>query len=259
MKPGTFKRIIDEVKDTTFYIQLFLQGEPYINKELPEMIRYAHENKIYVVISSNGLLINKNNISRLLEDAPDKLIFSMDGTDEETYRMYRVGGDFNKAMENLKLLVEEKRKLNLSKPYIELQFLVMKQNEHQIEHVKKMAKNLGVNQLTLKSMQVYSFESALKFLPENRKYSRYEIKDGRLIIKNKLKNKCFALWRTAVITWDLKLIPCCYDKDAAFELGSLNDNTFAGIWKSEKYQAFRHQILKNRKSIDICTNCTEGM
>jgi radical SAM protein with 4Fe4S-binding SPASM domain len=259
MKPVSFKKIIDGIKDSAFYVQLFLQGEPYINKELPEMIRYAHENKIYIAVSTNGLLINRNNITKLLENAPDKLIFSMDGTDEETYRMYRVGGDFNKALENLKLLIEEKRRLNLSKPYIELQFLVMKQNENQIGHLKGMAQSLGVDQLTLKTMQVYSYESAVKFLPENKKYSRYEIKDNQLIIKNELKNQCLALWRTAVITWDLKLVPCCFDKDGKYELGSLNDNTISEIWKSEKYTAFRQRILNNRKSIDICTNCTEGM
>lgn len=259
MRFNEFKKLIDQVKDYTFYLQLFFQGEPFINKELIEMVRYAQENKIYVSISTNGLLVNKNNVNKILENAPDKLIFSIDGTDEETYQLYRVGGSLKKALEGLEILLEEKRRLNKNRPFIELQFIVMKQNEHQIDQIQKIADDYGVDKLTLKTMQVYSFESALKFLPQNDKYSRYEILDNKLHIKNKLKNQCFALWRTSVITWDLKVVPCCFDKDAEYEFGNLNINSFPVIWKSEMYKKFRNKILHNRQSIQICINCTEGM
>lgn len=259
MSFNKYQNTIDAIKHKTFYLQLFLQGEPFINKELPDMICYAQKNDMYVSISTNGLLINKNNINRIIDNAPDKLIFSIDGTDEDTYRIYRAGGSFNKAIDSLKLVVEEKRRLKLKKPFIELQFIVMKQNEHQVEDIKKLAEDLGVDKLTLKTMQVYSYESAIKFLPENPEYSRYILKDNRFIIKNILKDYCFALWRTSVITWDNRVIPCCFDKDAKYECGNLNDNTFEEIWTSEKFQAFRKRILDNRKSVDICTNCTEGI
>jgi radical SAM protein with 4Fe4S-binding SPASM domain len=78
-------------------------------------------------------------------------------------------------------------------------------------------------------------------------------------IKNKLKNHCFALWRTSVITWDGKVVPCCFDKDANFELGVLNGKTMKEIWLSEPYQNFRQGVLNNRKGLDMCTNCTEGL
>jgi radical SAM protein with 4Fe4S-binding SPASM domain len=108
-------------------------------------------------------------------------------------------------------------------------------------------------------MQISNYENALKFLPKNPKYIRYLVKDGKVSIKNKLKDHCFALWRTSVITWDGKVVPCCFDKDAEYTLGILNGNRFSDIWKSDAYQKFRSAVLADRKQTNMCTNCTEGL
>ena len=254
-----FKKVIDEIKDTGFYIQLFFQGEPYINKDLPRMIRYAQSRKIYISISTNGHFVNKKKIDYIIENAPDKLIFSVDGLDEESYKAYRVGGSFKKADEGLRLLIRKRNELKRKKPFVELQFIVMKQNEHLLDKVFKYGKEVSVDKVVLKTVQVSSYENALNFLPSNEKYRRYIIENGQIKIKNKLKNHCFALWRTSVITWDGKVVPCCFDKDANFKLGTLNGKSFKDIWKSEDYQAFRKGVLDNRKGLSMCTNCTEGL
>jgi len=254
-----FKLIIDQIKDTGFYVQLYFQGEPYINKHLPEMIKYAQSKNIYISISTNGHYINQKTVDNILENAPDKLIFSMDGLDEESYRKYRVGGSFKKADSGLRMLIKRRNELKKKKPYVEFQFIVMKQNEHQLDDVKKYCKDAGVDKLVFKTMQVTSYENALHFLPSNKKYRRYIVGDGTFRIKNKLKNHCFALWRTSVITWDGKVVPCCFDKDANFELGKLNGKTMKDVWLSEPYQNFRQGVLNNRKGLDMCTNCTEGL
>jgi len=254
-----FKEIVDQIKDTGFYIQLYFQGEPFINKNLFSMIEYAAKNKIYTSISTNGILLNAEKVDKILKSSPDKLIFSIDGLDEETYQNYRYGGTFADAEKGLKLLLEEKKKRKLKKPFVEFQFIVMKQNEHQIEQVKIYGKKIGVDKVTLKTMQITSDENAEYFLPENPEYSRYKKVNGKWIIKNKLKNRCFALWRTSVITWDGRVVPCCFDKDAKYEVGKLNGTGIKSVWKNENFLLFRKQILKNRKSIDICRNCTEGM
>jgi len=259
LRSDDFKNWIDQIKDTGFYVQLFFQGEPYINKNLPEMIKYAQQNKIYVSISTNGHFINANNIDKILEAAPDKLIYSVDGLDEETYQNYRVGGTFAQVDSALRNLVKRKRQLKLKKPFIEFQFIVMKQNEHLLEKVKTYCKEVGVDKLVFKTMQISSYENALKFLPTNKKYRRYIIDDNSFRIKAEVKNHCFALWRTAVITWDGKVVPCCFDKDADFTMGILNGKSFYEIWNSENYNKFRKSILTDRKQNKMCTNCTEGL
>ena len=135
----------------------------------------------------------------------------------------------------------------------------MKQNEHQLEEVKKYCDKLGVDKLVFKTMQISSLENALEYLPNNPKYRRYFLDDGQYFIQNKLKNHCFALWRTSVITWDGLVVPCCFDKDAKHTLGNLNENTFLNIWTSSEYQKFRKSVLVDRRQNSICTNCTEGL
>ena len=72
----------------------FFKVNHYINKHLPEMIKYAQENNVYISISTNGHFVNEKNVDFVLENAPDKLIYSVDGLDEESYQKYRVGGTF---------------------------------------------------------------------------------------------------------------------------------------------------------------------
>ena len=259
LKVDDFKKLIDEISDTGFYIQLFFQGEPYINKNLPEMISYAQSKKVYIAISTNGHFINEKNVDLVLDNAPDKLIFSVDGLDEESYQKYRVGGTFEQADNGLRLLIRRKKERGLRKPFVEFQFIVMKQNEHQMEDVRKYCKYVGVDKLVFKTMQISSYENAIKFLPSNKKYRRYTLDGQSFKIKNEIKNHCFALWRTSVITWDGRVVPCCFDKDAENQIGIVNGKSFLDVWKSDKYYDFRNKILSNRKSEPMCTNCTEGL
>lgn len=259
LKYDEFKTWIDQIKSTGFYVQLFFQGEPFINKQLPQMIKYAQKNKVYISISTNGHFIDLTNVDFILDNAPDKLIYSVDGLDEESYQNYRVGGTFKQADEGLRALIKRKKERRLTKPFVEFQFIVMKQNEHQLDEVIKYGNEAGVDKVVFKTMQISNYENAVKFLPSNKKYSRYTVENGSYKIKNKMKNHCFALWRTSVITWDGKVVPCCFDKDAEYNLGSLNGKSFQQIWKSDEYNQFRQRVLDSRKSINICTNCTEGL
>lgn len=259
LKLEDFKKLVDEISKTGFYIQLFFQGEPYINKNLPEMISYAQSKKVYVSISTNGHFVNAKNVDQVLDNAPDKLIFSVDGLDEESYQKYRIGGTFEQADSGLRALINRKIERGFKKPFVEFQFIVMKQNEHQLGEVKKYCKEVGVDKLVFKTMQISSYENALKFLPTNKKFRRYALDDQSFRIKNEIKNHCFALWRTSVITWDGRVVPCCFDKDAENEIGLVNGKSFSEIWRSAKYYNFRKKILDDRKSESMCTNCTEGL
>ncbi len=259
LKLDEFKKMIDDIYKTGFYVQLFFQGEPFINKHLSQMINYAREKKVYISISTNGHFINEKNVDDVLKNSPDKLIYSIDGLDEESYQNYRVGGTFKQADDGLRTLINRRNELGMKKPFVELQFIVMKQNEHQMDDVLKYGKNTGVDKVVFKTMQISSYENAMKFLPSNKKFRRYKVTNGKFEIKGGIKNHCFALWRTSVMTWDGKVVPCCFDKDAEFTLGTLNGTRFSEIWKSEAYMKFRRNVLDDRKSISMCTNCTEGL
>jgi radical SAM protein with 4Fe4S-binding SPASM domain len=157
-----------------------------------------------------------------------------------------------------KILAARKRKKAVF-PLVFFQFLVVKPNEHQISDVLELGKKMGVDDVLFKTAQVYDFEHGNPLIPTIEKYARYrQNADGTYSIKNKLENQCWKMWQSCVVTWDGRMVPCCFDKDASHEMGQLGKDSFRDIWFGETYKQFRAALLKSRSEIDICKNCSEG-
>lgn len=254
-----FRKTIDQLKDTLTYLTFYFQGEPYLNPAFLEMVKYASSQKIYTATSTNAHYLKDDVARQTVKSGLDRLIISIDGTSQDTYEAYRVGGDLKKVIEGTKNIIEWKKKLKSLTPHVIFQFLVVRPNEHQVPQVYKLAKQLGVDQVVLKTAQIYDYEQGSDLIPEQEKYSRYKkLMNGSYTIKNSLDNHCWKMWHSCVITWDGKVVPCCFDKDAHFVLGDLKEQTFEEIWFGEKYRQFRASLLKSRNEIEICKNCTEG-
>ena len=152
-----------------------------------------------------------------------------------------------------------KKKLKSSTPHVIFQFLVVKPNEHQIHEVKRIGNELGVNEVKFKTAQIYDFGNGNDLIPTLDGYSRYkQNSDGKWSIKNPLDNHCWRMWSGAVITWDGKVIPCCFDKDAQHSMGNLYSHSFKEIWNNKQYKDFRASILRSRSEVEMCKNCSEG-
>ncbi len=256
-----YKNIIDQVKKHTFYLNLYFQGEPFINPELYEMIHYASKSKIFTVISTNGHFITEEIAQKIIKAGLGKIIFSLDGISQESYEQYRKGGDFNKVIESIKNLIHKRKELKYSNPVVILQCLALASNENYLKEIVKYGKELGVDRVEIKTAQFYNLDNKENSLvPKMNTYSRYVKNNiGQWKIKNNLPDKCFLLWSSCVITWDGIVVPCCFDKDAQHSYGKIDNQNFSKIWKSNKAKKFREMILKNRKKIDICNNCTQGL
>jgi radical SAM protein with 4Fe4S-binding SPASM domain len=164
-----------------------------------------------------------------------------------------------KVISGAKKLVKWKKELNSTTPHIIFQFLVIKPNEHQIEDIYTLAAKIGIDEVKIKTAQLYNFEEGNELMPTNELYSRYKKNsNGKYSLKNKLYNHCWKMWHSTVITWDGTVVPCCFDKDAQYPMGSLVDKPFFSIWQDKNYTDFRQTLLQNRNKIDICKNCIEG-
>lgn len=259
LKESFYQQVIDEVYRHTFYLTFYFQGEPYINPKFLDMVKYAAEKNIYTATSTNAHFLSEENAKKTVESGLDRLIISIDGTSQEVYENYRKGGSLEKVLEGTKNIVKWKRELKSRTPHVIFQFLVVKPNEHQIDEVYQLAKEYGVDEVRLKTAQVYEYKNGNPLIPSIEKYSRYKKnKDGSYRIKNGLANHCWKLWHSCVITWDGKVIPCCFDKDADFQLGDLSKMRFKEIWNSNPYQDFRKQLFQSRQEIEICKNCSDG-
>ena len=260
LQQAVFKQIMEEIGDSLLYLTFYFQGEPYLHPQFLEMVQIAHKKKIYTSTSTNAHYLTEENAKKTIESGLDRLIISIDGTTQETYQQYRVGGNLAKVLEGTKNIVKWKKQLKSSTPHIIFQFLVVKPNEHQIDEVKALAKELGVDEVKFKTAQIYDYEQGSPLIPSIERYSRYsQNEDGSYSIKNKLLNHCWKMWHSCVITWDGAIVPCCFDKDASYKMGTIAEKSFIQIWKASSYQHFRKSLISSRSSIEMCKNCTEGM
>lgn len=258
LAPELFDRILAEAAPRALYLQLFFQGEPFLHRDLIPMIERARRRRLFVSVSTNALLLREETVRRLVASGLNRLIVSMDGASEESYRAYRVGGSLERVLETLELLRREKLRQGARRMKIVLQFLVTRQNEHEIPEARRIAARFGAT-LSLKSLQVYSLASAERFLPRDERFRRYRTGEGRLDIKSPLPDRCTYPWLRSVVTWDGTVVPCCFDKDATVPLGSLATDSLASIWRGPSYRNFRMRILQSRKDVAMCRNCTEGL
>ena len=137
--------------------------------------------------------------------------------------------------------------------------MAVRPNEHEIPGVYELAEKLGVDEVKIKTAQIYDYKFGNPLIPTIDKYNRYhKNSDGTFSLKSKIDGNCWKMWHASVITWDGNIVPCCFDKDAAHEMGKLKDQSFKEVWSGERYHSFRELILDGRENIDICSNCSEG-
>lgn len=277
-----FKKVLDETERHLLYLYLYFQGEPYLHPQFSELVKYASQKGIYTVTSTNAHFLDNERARETVESGLSRIIISIDGTTQESYEKYRIGGSLNKVLAGTKQLVHWKKKLQSATPHIIFQFVVFSHNENEIEEVFRLAKEHGVDEVKIKTAQVYDFEKGSELIPMEGKYARYaftansltpplsqgrrspsgialqESVNGSYKIKNELLNHCWKLWHSSVVTWDGKVVPCCFDKDAKYVMGDLKKQSFNEIWNGDAYRSFRTNLLKSREEIDICRNCSEG-
>ncbi len=259
LKADFFRSTINQLSDKLIYLIFYFQGEPYINPSFLDMVKHANEKGLYTITSTNGHFLSMDNARRTIASGLDRIIISIDGTTQEVYENYRKEGKLDVVLQGTRNLVKCRKEAGASTPHIIFQMVVTKPNQHQIPEVHKLAKEIGVDEVKLKTAQVYDYKFGNPLIPTLDAYSRYrQNEDGTYEIKNKLLNHCWKLWHACVMTWDGMIVPCCFDKDASHRMGDLKQHNFQTIWEGDAYTSFRKSILKGRDQIDICRNCTEG-
>ncbi len=260
MKPEEFKKILSWLPSSVKEVQLHFAGESLLNKELPTMVADLKEHRIKTIISSNGTM-PFGDYEKTIRAGLDILIISFDGATKTSYEAYRRGGRFEVVVENLKKMSA----LAGRQTRIVIQFIVMRHNEHEIEKMKELSASLGTDELWLKSaslnigcseiMEKEIIKNARDFLPQNPKYSRYVLSNGKLINKDKPLS-CPWIWRSVVL-WNGDVAICCVDLDGQVVVGNVfKEQGFERIWQSDRYQSIRRKILK--KELTICQNCSLG-
>ena len=259
MNIDSFRSIIDQLSPQLTWVTLYFQGEPFMNPGFFDLISYARSRNIFVSSSTNGHFLDMDNAKATVQSGLNRLIISVDGTDQQAYEAYRAGGSLKKVVEGIRTLADVKKSARSSTPKIIIQFLVLKSNQHQVNEIRRKGIEWGGDKVEVKTAQFNDFSHGNPLMPSPGKYSRYRMQDAGWKIKNILPNHCFRMWAGCVMTWDGTIVPCCFDKDAQHPLGEIKTRSFMETWTSNEYKDFRQRILNEREQITICKNCTEGM
>lgn len=256
----TFDELMKKMGDDIFFLLIYHQGEPYINKHFFDFVSIAKEKNIYVTTSTNGHYFTDENIEKTIESGLDSMIVSIDGVTQESFEKYRVAGNLNKVVDGTKKLMQEKKKRKSRTPNVALQFLVMKHNESEIDAVRKLGKELGVDRVLIKNIEVRSFEEAKEWLPEEDTFRRYNVTENEFIVKGQNdKKSCSRPWMSTLVNWDGTFVPCCFDKNGQYSMGNIHKTAnLEEIWNGDLINNFREKLLEDRKQIDICSNCNMG-
>lgn len=254
-----FKKILDELGDYLFKITLWNYGEPFINRQLVEMIELAKKKDIFIVTSTNGHFFSrKGDVERLIRSGLDELIICLDGASQETLSKFRKNCDFEEIVAGIRSVVEEKRAQKSKTPKVVIQFIVMSHNEHEIELVRDLYEDLGADELSIKSVGISSDERFRELLPKDPKYSRYQHGEGTIRLKEASRG-CSLIYKNPVINWNGDIVPCCYDLYSKHIFGNcFEEGGIDRVWNNARTTRFRKTINSDKNSIEMCRICPES-
>ena len=209
MSREVWQRVLAEAVRYAHTIQFYFQGEPLLNKDLPNMIREAHEAGLYTIVSTNAQAMTQELAEALANAGLSRIIISMDGLTETSYNAYRIGGSLEKCKAALRYLREAKDQLRGSTT-IELQCLRLKTNEHEWAQFNHEYKALGADRLVFKTAQLYDYRNWHPLMPSEERFSRYTKGKGGLFHRKRMRKGCRRVWSGVVITTNGEVLPCCY-------------------------------------------------
>lgn len=257
-----FKKILDVLGPRAVKLDLFNWGEPFLNPDIFKMIKYAGKYKLQITVSSNLNYFPPKFAQKIINAGLHRIIISLHGASQKTYSKYSRGGNFEKVMKNIKLLVEEKKLRGKKDPEIVWRFLVTKDNQRELKKASLYSKNLGLDifePIPIKlgaGLNPRQFSRSVTkeydFLPGDKNYRLYNKKAPRSTTRS-----CFWPWEIVTIEPDGNIQPCCVYEDPKFDFGNIFTTPFGKIWNGEKYIMARKAIKKNLKNNTdtICGLC----
>lgn len=256
MSGENFKKIIDILGPYLLHIDMQNWGEPLLNKDIYQMIAYAKKFDIHVTASTNFQNFDEKSAEDMISSKLDRLILSIDGASQETYEKYRRGGDFLKAIENIKTLVRKRKELKSRLPIIIWQFLVFRHNEHEIEIAQRMARELGADDIGVNSAFIaVNSEEYKDWVPLNSKYNRYNLSIEQKVagssdefLKPAAEMTCNWLWQGMTVNWDGSVSPCCGVYLEEDDFGNfLEYPDFMQLWNNSNYRTARKFMQTREK------------
>lgn len=267
LKFSDYQIILDKIAPYAVEISLHNWGEPLLNKEIFKIISTTSERGIATNMSSN-LSIEKENLGeQIVKSGLEYLIVSLDGMTQDVYEQYRVRGELDLVMHNLRDIIAAKKRLGSKTPTIEWQFLVFKHNEHQMAAAEELAPQLGVDKLRFRSpgfplgdyklkAKASQQEAEDRWMPTNPAY--WELHPGQMRKDGYLWDEpCYYLYRSMTVNPGGGVAACCIVYKDRQDFGNLVRDDLGTIWNNQQYQRSRGLFGKNPadRAGTVCDGC----
>jgi radical SAM protein with 4Fe4S-binding SPASM domain len=248
-----YKSIIDMIYPYTYYLDLFNWGEPFLHPNIIEFIRYASQRDIMVRISSNMNVFSEELAVGVVQAGLTDLVVDVDGATQETYELYRRGGNLDMLIDHVRMVVSAKKRLRSVTPLINARMLVTRKNEHQVGDVRALVESAGVELFSVTPIfiQSDSQSDAEEWLPQDSSYLAYA---DRADVKNTWD--CADLWEGMTINWDGSVLPCCWIHDSRHDFGNILSVPLRDLWNNAHYVAARRALRRRqRDKATVCGTC----
>jgi radical SAM protein with 4Fe4S-binding SPASM domain len=267
MDPSLFRAVLDQAGPYAFTLQLWDWGEPFVNPHIFEMIACARAMDVKVISSTNGhLLARPERAEALVRSGLDTIIFAIDGATQASYERYRQGGSLEAALEGVRQVVAAKRRLGAATPVVNFRFIVMDHNEGEVPAVRVLARSLGVDVLTFKTLNnclrdPYKDSAAASaadgdaFSPQHAAYRRFRTDAAGQRIRRR-RNPCKQLWNNPSIHWNGNVSPCTFDPQDRHVLGNVARDSFWDVWSGEGYRRIRRDFARDAGAMALCGECS---
>jgi MoaA/NifB/PqqE/SkfB family radical SAM enzyme len=259
LKFNDFQKLIDH-NPRIAYIELSNYGEIFLNPDLIEIIKYAHAQNVTL---NAGTGVNLNDVKEdvlegLVKYKFGNLTCSIDGASNDSYNIYRMKGNFEKVILNIKKINLLKNKYQSIYPFLRWQFVVFGHNEHELPIARRMAADLGMHfSPKLSWDEDFSPIRDQKFVKEETGFtivSRKEYKQRFGV--DYMQEICNDLWEKPQINWDGKVLGCCRNFWGDFGGNAFRDGLSIAV-NNDKIQYARYMLLGKKVPRDDipCFSC----
>ena len=272
----TFQKIWNRVAERASLAIIEGMGETFLHPQIYDILNYIRPTPVH--IDTNGS-INMDH-DRIMQSSMGTLVFSVDGVDQRTYEQYRVGGHFNKAVENMKAAVAAKKKYGRG-PAIVFKYIIFRHNEAYVQEAAQLAQELGVDRFQTNpcnfAADVVDRETVRRFIPVGKnaisRLDYFDFGQNVFVTNSEMDTPyCPTPIHYPYIQVDGTLLPCCLAKLPGFfkepiteedqkqaawwrEEMSLLNHRLDDIWRAPAMREFRLNALKNRFALPACQSC----
>lgn len=280
-----FVRLVNELAPYVSAASLYNWGEPLMHPRIYEMIRYVKRLGIQAIISSNLHVFRIDDAEELVSTGLDLLGVALHGMSQETYGAYQPRHKLLDVIHKVRALCKAKQKMRSPTPAIRLDFIVCRDNEHELALLREFAKELGED---------YLLEQAslnLRFLPFDRDMiprevseetlrrerlsvmDRWSPRDPRFLnpVYQKVRDSggdmpggasrlfaCTSPWQHMFVCWDGDVNLCCGSFEKRHSVGNVFRSSVRHVWNGGALQAARASLRYRpgwRRPAVLCDQC----